>query len=375
MDISAILQIGQPTGGQEILIMILWWIPFILFLFYGQRINAQMALLEIGRVLNQLNKMRKIAWNEALSTLKRKGCDERMAESKLKVMINSFFIFPETMDPVGVFGKLEHLLDVRDDRMINYVKAILPHSNDIEIRNIENLIEAATALHQLYKIVQHYYLLSKRTDNIYLIVQLQMILPQIVEYANAYYSALQAFKSGIPIGDGIGALVASKLLYESDSAEIEEITKETIVGRITYEDRQVYVIKAKGPGGAVGKPGEAIRHLIERNRNKYKLIIMIDAALKLEGERLGEVAEGIGAAIGGLGVDKFKIEEIATKHKIPLYAVVIKESLISAISIMRKEISSAIKEAIERVKRIILENSSPGDSVIVVGVGNTMGIR
>ena len=63
---------------------------------------------------------------------------------------------------------------------------------------------------------------------------------------------------------------------------------------------------------------------------------MIDAGLKLEGEALGEIAEGIGAAIGGPGVDQFKIEE-ACEKKIPLYAVIIKEDIGDAVSRCEKK--------------------------------------
>ena len=376
MESVAFLQIGQVGGGQDLFIILLWWIPFIFLLFYGQRINAQMALLEIGGILNQLNRIRQIAWEETLGVLRRKGCDPKVAEDKLKQIVNSFFIFPETLDPVGVFRKIEHLLDVRDDKLLDSVKEMLPHLDEAEVRNIENLIEATTALHQLYKIVRHYYLLSKRTNNVYIIVQLQILLPQIVEYANAYYNALQAFKKGVPVGDGIGALVASRLAYElgNHSLNYEEIAKDTILRKVKFEGREIYIIKAKGPGGNVGKPGEAVRTLIEDEKKKISLIVMIDAALKLEGEKTGEVAEGIGAAIGGIGVDKYKIEEVATKHKVPIYAVVIKVSLANAISIMRKEVYTSLKETIDRVKKVILERSNPGEGVIVVGVGNTMGI-
>ena len=58
---------------------------------------------------------------------------------------------------------------------------------------------------------------------------------------------------------------------------------------------------------------------------------MIDAGLKLEGEPVGEIAEGIGAAIGGPGVDAFKIEEKVTKYKLPLYAVIVKEDVGDAV--------------------------------------------
>ena len=40
----------------------------------------------------------------------------------------------------------------------------------------------------------------------------------------------------------------------------------------------------------------------------------------------------------------------------------------------RDEIVDAIDGVIERVKRIILERTKPGDSVIIAGIGNTIGI-
>ena len=72
------------------------------------------------------------------------------------------------------------------------------------------------------------------------------------------------------------------------------------------------------------------------------MVIMIDAGLKLEGETVGEVSEGIGAAIGGPGVDQFKIEAKLTKYQIPINAVIIKEDIGDAVSPMRKEINDAV---------------------------------
>lgn len=101
---------------------------------------------------------------------------------------------------------------------------------------------------------------------------------------------------------------------------------------------------------------------------------MIDAALKLEGENTGEVAEGAGAAIGGIGVDKYKIEEIASKNGIPLYAVIIKESIIEAITCMTKEIVDSIPKAFNRIDYLLENRTKEGDTVIVVGVGNSLGV-
>src|SRR2546425_6117286 len=93
------------------------------------------------------------------------------------------------------------------------------------------------------------------------------------------------------------------------------------------EDRRVIALKAEGPGGNVGKPGDAIKTIIEENIGKVSMVVMVDAAVKFEGENSGEVSEGIGAAIGGIGTERYKNEKEATLHKIPGYAVILKERL------------------------------------------------
>ncbi len=146
------------------------------------------------------------------------------------------------------------------------------------------------------------------------------------------------------------------------------------MAKVPIEDRTAYVIKAEGPGGNIGKPGEAMKQIIEENEGKISTIIAIDAAQKLEGEKPGQVAEGVGVAIGGPGVEQYKTEETTLKYKIPVNAVVIKEDIGDAVSPMRKEIFDAADAAIERIKRLLLERTKKGDSVIIAGIGNTVGI-
>jgi len=134
------------------------------------------------------------------------------------------------------------------------------------------------------------------------------------------------------------------------------------------------VLKAEGPGGNVGKPGEAVETVIEEQQGKLAMVIMIDAGLKLEGELVGEVSEGIGAAIGGPGVDAFKIEEKVTKYNLPLYAVIVKEDIGDAVSPMRKEINDAVDKVIERVRDVVKERTKEGDTVLIIGVGNSIGV-
>ncbi|WP_052287753.1 DUF1512 family protein [Hyperthermus butylicus] len=71
---------------------------------------------------------------------------------------------------------------------------------------------------------------------------------------------------------------------------------------------------------------------------------------------------------------KIRIERIAVKHNIPLYAIAIKMGVEEAITAMKKEIVEGVEKAVERVKKLVLEVTKPGDTVIVVGVGNTIGV-
>ncbi|MEM4609836.1 MAG: DUF1512 family protein, partial [Thermoproteota archaeon] len=94
----------------------------------------------------------------------------------------------------------------------------------------------------------------------------------------------------------------------------------------------------------------------------------------LEGEKTGSIAEGVGAIIGGIGTEKYKIEEVATKKTIPLYGMIIKMSLKEAITPMTKDVLNGVEEAHQLLLKRIVEKSSEGDAVMVIGVGNTMGI-
>jgi len=101
---------------------------------------------------------------------------------------------------------------------------------------------------------------------------------------------------------------------------------------------------------------------------------MIDAALKMEGEESATVAQGFGAVIGGIGTERFQIEEIATKHKIPVFAIIIKESVKEAITLMTKNIADKADDVRSQIYEMIKDNTKEGQNVLVIGVGNTLGV-
>jgi hypothetical protein len=365
------MSFGPGSDSISQILSILFYGVFIVFIFYGQRIQMYVMIREVEGSLYKLKYIKEEGRKIAIETIKEIGKPQTDPSARVDRFLEYFTITPQNMDPAGIVYKLDHILDVRDTRLKDEVKLMAPASDEVQVNNLENTLEAAMVLNFMYKVVRHYYIQGKKTLSLYVIMQLQMILPLVMKEAEAYASALKAFSYGQPIGDGAGALVAAKLMH---GFETRKVPKDCVVATVPIEGRTAFIIKAEGPGGNVGYPGDAVKAVIEENEGKIASVIMIDAGLKLEGEHVGEVADGVGAAIGGPGVDQFKIEEALMKHKIPINAIIVKEDIGDAVSPMRKEISDSTDKVIERVKNVLLERTKEGDKVIIVGVGNSIGI-
>ncbi|MEM2205253.1 MAG: DUF1512 domain-containing protein [Candidatus Hadarchaeales archaeon] len=356
--------------------LLLWMLMFFIFgvlwsYLTPQLMSMQSSLLlsKVRKSVKELEEWAKETKRIALLSLQKHGRTKRDLEEELGNFLEFFAIEPVSEDPVGVIQRLDHILDVRKKRFEDAVARFAPKADPEEAATLEMVIEGAMATHYLYRIVRHFLLLAEKTRSYQLAMAIQMYMPIFKEYAKAYRDATKVFSEGKPIGDGVGALVAAKLF---DGAKVKELVEDTVVGEVEFEGRKLLVVKAKGPGGRVGKPGELISKLVKKR--KIARIIMVDAALKLEGEKSGEVIEGVGAAIGGPPTEKYKIEQVAVKHRIPLDAIVIKESFREAITQMNSRIAKAADETVERVKRAVRERTKPGDWVIVAGIGNTIGI-
>ena len=85
-------------------------------------------------------------------------------------------------------------------------------------------------------------------------------------------------------------------------------------------------------------------------------------------------SHGLGAAIGGIGIDRFQIEVIATNNNIPVFSIVVKQSVKEAITLMTKEIADQADDVRSQVYEMIQENTKQGQSILIIGVGNTAGV-
>jgi hypothetical protein len=330
--------------------------------FYGSRIQSVTTAGSIVRSIEKLERMKGSARTAVVDYMKTTGRTDGDLK-RVDDIINYVTIMPVDIDPSGVIRKIEHLANTSDDRVRREVARMMKGADPVSLSVAQNLVEIAGGLNMMHKVIRHYYLMGRKTHSYATLLQLQMTLPQVMVQAEELLRATDSIRSGKPVGDGVGPLVASKFIGDAP--------KETIA---TVKGRQVLVIKAEGPMGYVGQPGVAIRKVVEEMGTPLKAIIMVDAAAKLEGEETGEIEEGVGAAIGGIGVEKFQIEEVAAEHGIPLYAVLVKEGDEDVMSTMKKSIVDGADRAAEAVTRTIEENSEEGDAILLAGIGNTLGV-
>jgi len=352
--------------GSDLLSTIITFIFFIIVVVFGQRLMTMQTILKLEQEAKELEEMADRSKGYILKSLSKRS------DHKLKENVNNFLEFfaiePVAVDPYGVIKKIDHIVKNSDQRFTYFVNQIAPDFSEVRKRDIKNALEGAMMTHQVAKIVRHYLELIKKYKMFQLAMIIQMQLPLITRTAKAAMHATHAFVDGIPIGDGVGPLTAANLMkgkvktYKEDEFSVVETN---IAGR------KVWVSKAEGPGASTGYPGKFLTKFFKTQ--KINKMITIDAALKLEGEKSGSIAEGVGVAMGGNGVDRYEIEEITVKNNIPLDAVAIKVSDEDALMPMKKDVFEAVPKAIEAVKKSILR-AKKNDKIMIMGVGNTCGI-
>ena len=340
---------------------ILWLIIFLFMMFFYPRLLLYQIIgrfLKTSQLLDNLNEKSK---NKILSKIK--GGKEE--EKNIRDFLNFFLITPVSLDPFGIIKKLEHLINLEEKKFKYFADRVAKNLNEEEKWNFISALSAHMALYQLSKMVKHYIQLIEKTKSYQLGLIVQMQLPLIEKYSKALQKAVDAIMDNYPIGDSAGPLLAASMM-RNKVKEIDGVVYS--IERI--HGKKVIIVKAKGPGARVGKLGRAVEFLIKKFG--VKKIITVDAALKLESEKTGEIAEGIGVAIGGIGVEKAIIEEIATRRRIALDSYVIKMSQEEALYHMKEEILNAVFEVKKKVEENIKESKEK--VIMVVGVGNTCGV-
>lgn len=355
--------IGGGDNWISWLVMLAFW---GMFFFFYPRLMLSQIMWKIERTAEELEAMsdsaKKFLINEISKTPTR----------KIKDSVTNFFEFfvipPVSLDPYGVVKKFDIIIQNEKQRFCYFVNQVAPKMDEERKTNIQMGLAGGIEMHMIAKIVRHYVELIKQTKSYQIALIIQMQLPLVERIAKAVYKGTKSLARGEPVGDGLGPLVVANLIGNKKPKEIEE---DIMLANVKIENRNCFVMKAKGPGGRLGRPGKAVEKIVKGNN--ISRIITIDAAAKLEGEKTGSIAEGVGVALGGPGVERSYIEDVAVKSDIPLDSIIVKMRPEEAIMPMRKAIKDAIPQVMERIKDS-LGRTKKGENVIIVGVGNTSGV-
>ena len=356
-------QLGIP--GMDYIGQIVIFMIFFGFIFFQQRLMLFQVMFNLERAVRQLES--NSTTGKRIAIAKASKNPSKSVRESIGNFMDFFVIEPVNVDPYGAMKRIEHLMNLSEKRFHYFVDQVAPGLSKEEKANMNMTLAGAMSLNQIMKIVRHYVEIVRKTRNLQIAILLQMQMPMIEKISKAMLRGTEAFARGWPVGDSIGPYIASQLIDDTRYSDIAD--DETIVCRKKIRGREVFIVRAKGPGGRLGKLGVAVNQITSRNR--ISKIITIDAAAKLEGERTGSVAEGVGVAIGGIGVDRSYIEKVATARDIPLDTVVVKMSQEEAIMPMRSEILAATS----RVLKIVEDNvARTKGGIVIVGVGNCTGI-
>lgn len=355
---------GIPTDFLSQIVNMFMWI-FVLGFALPKLMVYQMTL-KLENSTMKLESMCTKAQGMVLKKISKKP-DKKLKE-QVKNFMEFFAIPPIDLDPYGIVKKFEFLMDQQKERFKYFVNQIAPHLSIEEKANLMMGLSGSMSLYQIAKIVRHFLELTKKTKSQYYAMILQMQLPIIERIAKSLMVGTEALSNGWMIGDSIGPFVAANFIGDSKVGESDE---DTVVVRKKAKGRSIIVIKAKGPGGRTGNSGRILERL--SRKEKIAKIITIDAAAKLEGEKTGTIAEGVGVAMGGVGVERSYIENVAVKKKIPFDSIIIKMSQEEAIMTIRRPIIDAAPKVLELLDETIERTKGKG-AVVVIGVGNTSGV-
>ncbi|MBI2084311.1 MAG: DUF1512 family protein [Candidatus Aenigmarchaeota archaeon] len=345
---------------------IIWIVLFVAMIFLYPKMMITQMLWKLDQTLSMLDGYTKKA--KGITTRKISKSPSKELSEKIENFLEFFAIQPVNLDPYGIVKKIEHIEVLSEKRFKHFVKRVAPKMSEEEQANTMMTLAGTMSLNQISKIVKHFIELIKKTKSWQLGLILQMQLPLIERISKALLRGTEAFANGWPVGDSVGGMVVAKMAGKSEMKPIEE---DTVMARKRIKGKSVILIKAGGPGGRLGRLGKAVEKMSKRQ--KVAKIITVDAAAKLEGEKTGSVAEGVGVAIGGLGVDRAYIESLAVSKDIPLDTFVIKMSQEEAIMPMHLDVLKSSGKVVSMVEDNIAETRERG-VIIVVGVGNTCGI-
>ncbi len=115
------------------IMMLIWIIPIILFVFYGQRIQLYITSGEIKKGIKKLDGYRKESRSELIDYVTKNLKPKDDSIKKIDRFLDHFTIMPVDMDPNGIVDKVRHTVRSREDYTREQVNLLSPGISDLEL--------------------------------------------------------------------------------------------------------------------------------------------------------------------------------------------------------------------------------------------------
>lgn len=342
---------------------LIWFVLFFVLIFLYPKLMLSQLIYKLEQSAIRMENMSKKSIN--IVSKKVSGKVIKSIRDKIEGFTDFFVVEPSNIDPYGLVRKIDQTIRAMENRFDEFVDEVAASKKYEEKQEINYGLRAAMGLRQITKIVRHNVELAKKFKNLQIAMILQMQMPIIEKIAESELKGTGAFVNGEPIGDSIGPLVAASMMSKS-----REIAEDIMCSEEKIEGKKCFVLKANGPSPHLGRIDEAINKIMKRN--KISRIITIDAAQKLEGEKTGGVAEGVGFAMGGWA-QREMIENVLLPKKIPIDSIVVKVGFMEAIMPMKRDIFDSLPKTHEMIKKSV-KRTKKSDKIMIIGVGNSSGI-
>ncbi|HEX3014096.1 MAG TPA: DUF1512 family protein, partial [Methanobacterium sp.] len=267
--------------GILVIVLLIFLIPWIV------RVRA---LSSVTRAALELENMVQESKELLIKMSKEKGKPVLDPSDTIEGFMEFFVVPPVDLDPNGLVRKFEKILDLSEDKFKQMVKEVAPLADEETKANIVMTLKATLAINDVAKQVRHNLELGRK-GNLQILLMLQMSIPLIMRVVKAQFDGTKTFSEGKPIGDGVGPIVAGLLMKDYKTEYMHDI-EDMFVAKKRMEERDLVIARAKGPGARVGRVGKVVRSILAKE--SIDKIITVDAAVKLEGEETGKVAQGIG---------------------------------------------------------------------------------
>ncbi|MHA1746171.1 MAG: DUF1512 family protein [Promethearchaeota archaeon] len=365
----------------------------LLVFFYGQNFQGWYAGRQLKKALKELDKSKRFGIGLITKTIepfRSETLSNEEIASFIQEMLDFFVLSPSDLD-VSKYPTLNFLHSRQESRYKELILNFIPAVDDNSLVKITSLLTITAEIDDLYKKVRHNLITGEKTKSYWYLLQSAADISTTMLTAQAYRHALTSFIGTQPIGDSVGPLTIQKFVEETNQ-EGKTLNSSIHEGgqfysqKVDYQDRQCICLRVKGPESRVGNPGIAIQQLFakfERSEQKVGLFISVDAVARREGEKSGTVAHGLGVATGNgrypqknTNVDKFQIEKLIMQQipPVPNEAIVCRVSFEEAFLPITETIQSAVPKILRFIKQIIRSQTKPGETVVIIGIGNAIGI-